>query len=85
MAALASDRDRVSVTDFDAEGYAGRRLELSRQSLRRMGLAEIRRQCRLAFPLFTRREVHALSQRLHKEAWDKRDVEAVKRTVNVAA
>lgn len=54
---------------------------LSRQSLRALGFNEIRRQCRLKFPRYTRREINQLARELHERAWKSRDREAVARVV----
>jgi hypothetical protein len=52
---------------------------LARQSLRALGFNEIRRQCKLKFPNYNRKEINQLARKLHDEAWRDRDKEAVKR------
>lgn len=52
---------------------------LSRQALRALGFNEIRRQCRLKFPRYTRREINQLARELHERAWKSRDRGAVAR------
>lgn len=51
----------------------------SRQVLRALGFSEIRRQCRIKFPNYTRREINQLAKELHERAWKKRDRAAIAR------
>lgn len=57
-------------------------LELGRQTLRRLGILEIRMRVKEMFPQYSRREVRQLAMALHKKAWDGRDVEAVRRVTH---
>ena len=54
-------------------------LEFARQSLRALGLMEIRDKLREMFPLYSRKQIRQLAFELQHEAWRERDKEAVAR------
>ena len=56
-------------------------VQLARQSLRRLGFAEIVRQVTLQFPKYDRKAQRSLARYLHREAWRDRDKEAVAKVI----
>lgn len=79
VASHSAQRDAATGLDYTSVKQFA---TLSRQALRALGFNEIRRQCRLKFPYYTRREINQLARELHERAWKSRDREAVARVMH---